>query len=152
MAPALEKISPAEWLALMQAIEQSSQKVTGVSPEYVAETKRFAQELHEALVKGNRTERPWLATFRTPAEFEADYCRKIYDTIEQYLRGEGGQDLKRTIIGLAHYFKQANRHYPAIFPVTEERINKEGITDAGNSYVRLTVLLPNGTRIPLNGS
>lgn len=152
MAPAIEKISAAEWLALMHAIEKSSQNVMGVSQEYVAETKQFAQVVYESLVKGNKTERPWLGTFTTPAEFEAEYCRKIYDTLERYLRNAGAQDLKRTIIGLTHYFKQANKHYPAIFPITEERISKEGITDAGNSYVRLTVLLPNGTRIPLNGN
>lgn len=149
MAPGLQHITTEGWQELLQKIEDSDQQIRGISSKYVVAEKQFANELYESFIQGKCSKRPWLGKFETPEQFEEAYCTAVFQTLEKYLRGTGEQDLKRILIGLTHYFKKSSPHYFAIFPILEERIDKQGIYDAGDCYVRLSVLLPNGNQIPL---
>lgn len=148
MAPGLQHINKEDWSKLQKLIDDSEQ-IGGVSEEYVRAEKQFANELYQALIQGYGSKKPWLGMFGTPERFEKEYSAAVFRTLEKYLHSTKEQDIKRNLIALTNYFQRKNPHYFPIFPIIEERIDKQGIYDAGDCFVRLSVLLPNGKHIPL---
>lgn len=132
------------WEKLFEVIENSN-KVMGVSDRYVKETKRFAQKLKELIFSSTDSR---IGPFSIE-EFEREYSKAVYRSIDRFLRQTPEKNIKRTLINISQYYRNSSPDYHAVFPIVEEPIHTRDMYHNGYYTVQLKVLLPDGNAIPL---